>query len=145
MWLQALREHGDVIEADLRHHYPGVDLTDLWRGRLTLRQVRVFVEGLPVDSRTVYALGGMDELTGWRLADLLVGRMVDELAAFRWQWETAHRERGAARRAPGSILPDLGSHRPAVGAARRQETARVVPLVSAHSLGGFVYGTDEEG
>ena len=139
-----LREHGDVIEADLRHHYPGVDLTDLWRGKLTLRQVRVFVEGLPIDSHTVYALAGMEGLTGWRLSDLLVGRMVDELAAFRWQWETAHRERGAARRAPGTVLPDPGPHRPVLGASQGQESARVIPLVSAHRLGGFVYGQDDD-
>jgi hypothetical protein len=44
-----LREHPDALEADLQRFY-GVQLGDLWRGRLSLRRLSVLVQYLPPGS-----------------------------------------------------------------------------------------------
>lgn len=127
-----------------------VDLADLWRGRLSVRKAWVLINGLPPDSATVYALAGLETAAGWRLADLLLGRLVDEVAAHRWQWEGAHRDskKGRGRPAPTSVLPDLPGgpqdDRPARDVPARPGPARVIPLVSPHRLGTFVNNLDEE-
>ncbi|MFD7157962.1 hypothetical protein ACFV9C_25395 [Kribbella sp. NPDC059898] len=127
--LALLREHGDVIEADLQHHY-GVALTGVWTGQLTLRRLRVLLEHLPPDSATAHAVAGTDPgpLRGWTLTDALVGRLLDEMASYRWQWEMAHQSKGNRRRAPESVLPKLST------VAAGTDT----PVVSPHSLGGFI-------
>jgi hypothetical protein len=135
--LGLLREHGDVIEADLQRTY-GVDLVDLWRGTLTLRRVRVLLEGLPPDSSTAYAVAEADNgpLAGWRLTDVLLGRLTDELALYRWQWETAHLDpkKSKPRKQPGSVLPELHPGHP---------DPESIPVVSPHQLGGFVNEQEE--
>lgn len=61
-----LREYGEAIEADLLRHY-GVNLLDLWRGRLTPRRLMVLIKGLPPGSALHRARGGpgfwSDEVT----------------------------------------------------------------------------------
>jgi hypothetical protein len=118
-----------VVEADLQRFY-GVALTDLWTGHLSLRRLRVLLDHLPPDCATAYAITGTDPgpLRGWSLGDALLGRLVDELSAYRWQWETSHQSKGTTRRAPGSVLPRLTGH----------PTDAEVPLVSPHQLGGFI-------
>lgn len=117
-----------MIEADLQRYY-GVALTDLWAGRLSLRRLRVLLEHLPPDSGTAYAITGNDPgpLRGWKLGDALLGRLVDELASYRWQWETAHQDKGARRPPPGSVLPRLPAQPDADA-----------PVMSPHELGGFI-------
>jgi len=140
--LVLLRHHGNVIEADLRHHYPGVRLTDLWRGHLTLRELRVLLEHLPADSLTARAISGTDAgaLAGWTLTDALLGRLLDEVAAHRWQWESVHTKKGRpTRKAPGSVLPEP-EHRDTTPS----QDAQVIPLVSPHRLGEFVNEIGEE-
>jgi hypothetical protein len=44
-----LRAHSDALEADLQRFY-GVDLGDLWRGRLSLRRLSALVRYLPPGS-----------------------------------------------------------------------------------------------
>lgn len=110
----------------------GVDLVDLWRGRLTLRKLRVLVEHLPPDSATSYALAGENgALSGWRLTDVLLGRLADELALYRWQWEAAHidTKKSRHRARPASVLPELDRPRPDPAS---------IPVVSPHRLGSFV-------
>lgn len=116
-----------MIEADLQRFY-GVPLTGVWTGQLTLRRLRVLLEGLPPDSSTAYALAGVEQgpLAGWKLSDALLGRLVDELAAYRWQWETAHQDKRKHREPPRSVLP--------TGTAEQAPA----PLVSPHALGGFI-------
>lgn len=119
----------------MQRHY-GIELGALWRGEMSLRRVRVLIEHLPVDSLTAHALAGVDgPLAQWSLTDLLIGRLSDELAAFRWQWESAHidRKRQRLRAAPESVLPQVETGR----------SADVVPLVSPHTLGGFI--NEQEG
>jgi hypothetical protein len=55
------------VEADLSRYHQ-LDLRDLWRGRLTLRQVFVRVRHLPPDSAVSTATGS----EGWTLTDYLL-------------------------------------------------------------------------
>lgn len=111
----------------------------MWRGKLTLRRLRVLIAGLPTDCRTAYALanGSATEaspLASWRLGDVLLGRLADELALLRWQWECAHLDpkKQRPRPQPPSVLPEWKPQ-----AARKEP-----PLVSPHRLGGFVNDDD---
>lgn len=119
------------------------DLCDVWRGRLTLRKVRVLIDGLPMDSRTASALAGVSgPMAEWSLRDLLLGYMADEMARYRWQWEQAHRDPkavGKQRDVPKSVLPQ-----PEPMKAKASEVAHRddIPIVSPHRLGGFVNGDD---
>ena len=119
----------------MQRHY-GVDLVDLWRGQLSLRKLRVLVEGLPPDSATAYASSGeTGPLAGWALTNVLLGRLADELALYRWQWEAAHIDpkKTRHRKRPDSVLPELRPERP---------SRESIPVVSPHRLGRFV--TEQE-
>lgn len=139
MLLALLQRHGEVLEADLAAHYH-VDLADLWRGQLTLRRLKILIQGLPTDCRTAYALadaeGDPGPLASWRLGDVLLGRLADELALLRWQWECAHidQKKHRPRERPPSVLPEW----------KPQEAQNETPLVSPHRLGGFVNDTDDD-
>lgn len=119
-----------------------VDLCDLWRGALSLRKLRVLIEYLPNDCASARAIARVDgPLAQWSISDALLARAVDELAAFRWQWESAHIDpkRQRQRKAPESVVP-------------REKRARidtsddnVIPLVSPHKLGGFIEHDDLKG
>lgn len=129
--------YGDVLEADLQRYFH-VDICDVWRGTLSLRKVRVLIEALPADSRAARAIAGVEgELVHWSLSDALLGRLADELAALRWQWESAHLPKGQRpRKQPVSVLP---TKRAGALSARPESTdADVIPLVSPHKLGGFI-------
>lgn len=129
-----------MLEADLQREY-GINLCDLWRGHLSLRRLWVLVQGLPPDSRTasVIAAGGEDPgpLSYWRLTDVLLGRLADELALLRWQWEGVHRDpkKGKPRPQPPSVLPEW----------KPQAASKDAPLVSPHELGGFVNNDNDDG
>lgn len=131
-----------MIEADLERYYRR-DLCDLWRGRMTLRKLTVLMNGLPPESATVRALAGVTgPLAGWTLAEVLAGRLVDEVAWLRWEWESAHRDAkaGKHRDQPPSVFPR--AERPGTKAsevAHRDD----IPIVSPHRLGGFVNGGDD--
>ncbi|MFF9088655.1 hypothetical protein ACF1BE_19925 [Streptomyces sp. NPDC014991] len=60
--LDVLGEHPEAVEADLAHHYPGYGpggpLAAYWRGEITLRWLRVMVEGLPPGGALSRAVSG---------------------------------------------------------------------------------------
>ncbi|WP_078854524.1 hypothetical protein [Streptomyces sp. NRRL F-5135] len=60
--LDVLGDHPEAVEADLAHHYhgygPGGPLTAFWQGRISLRWLRVMVEGLPPDGAAARAQAG---------------------------------------------------------------------------------------
>ncbi|MFB6875665.1 hypothetical protein [Streptomyces sp. NPDC056323] len=60
--LDVLGEHPEAVEADLAHHYPeygpGGPVAAFWRGEITLRWLRVMVEGLPPNGATARAVAG---------------------------------------------------------------------------------------
>jgi hypothetical protein len=123
-----LRDHGDVIEADLAQHYPGFDVCDMWRGKVTLRKVGVYIDGLPSHTRTAKALsGGGEHLVGWSLTDILIGRLHDEVAAGRWQYESSFVKEMDLRPQPKPIVPS-GRSEP--------ET----PTISPSQIGQFLNG-----
>lgn len=127
-----------MLEADLQREYH-VDLCDLWRGRLSLRRVRVLIDHLPPDSATAQAVagGGDSPLAGWSLLAALVGRLVDEVSLQRWQWESAHLGKNQRpRKQPPSVLP-----KPPRTPPRPAEDA---PVVSPHRLGGFLHEQEDD-
>lgn len=67
--LDVLGEHPEAVEADLAHHYPeygpGGPLAAFWRGEITLRWLRVMVEGLPPTGALARAAAGH----AWTQAD----------------------------------------------------------------------------
>lgn len=124
-----------MLEADLQREYQA-DLCDVWRGTLSLRKLRVFIEHLPADSASARAIADVTgPLSQWSLTDALLGRLVDELAAYRWQWESAHidTKRTSLRRQPESVMPRVERKQLNSG-----DGADVIPLLSPHKLGGFV-------
>lgn len=117
--------------------YYHLDLTGLWRGELSLRRLRVLLDHLPANCRTAVAIEGLEgnPWAHWSLTDTLLGRLTDELAAYRWQWESSHSKNGRpVRRPPESVLPEV---------PRRARGADVIPLVSPHSLGAFINDEQE--
>jgi hypothetical protein len=50
-------QHGEALDADLQHHYPGRSLADLVAGRMTFRQLHVLVKGLPGDGTAMWRAG----------------------------------------------------------------------------------------
>jgi hypothetical protein len=77
-----LADHGAAVEADLLRYYR-VDLTDLYRGRLSPRRVAVLVAALPADASTVEAVHG--DQARWTLTDHLLASVFDALAVISWQ------------------------------------------------------------
>jgi hypothetical protein len=128
-----------VIEADLEREY-GRDLCDLWRGTMTLRKVGVLIKGLPPGSASMRAIAGVTgPLSTWSLTEALLARLVDETAAYRWQWESAHLEPNTQHRdPPTSVLPREEQATKGSEVAHRDD----IPIVSPHELGGFVYGEE---
>lgn len=65
------------MEADLQRYY-GVDLADLWRGRLSLRKISVLVTHLPPGSAVWATESDLDY--GWTLTDILLSDVFHALA-----------------------------------------------------------------
>ncbi|MHB6907120.1 hypothetical protein [Streptomyces sp. DB-54] len=81
--------HGAALRADLQHHY-GLDLADVWRGRLAPRRVRDLVEHLPSGSALATALGGDPADRGWDLHAHLLAHVVDAAQHTAWTVAQAH-------------------------------------------------------
>lgn len=79
--LDVLGDDPDAVEADLIRYYghaygPGGPLAAYWRGEISLRLLRVMVEGLPPDSATGRAGKGR----GWDHGDYAAADTVDLLS-----------------------------------------------------------------
>jgi hypothetical protein len=72
----------EAIEADICRYYPGRSIAEFWQGRMTLRELRVLVAGLPVDSATARAIRGHH----WQDADYLLADIADTLRFHRAEW-----------------------------------------------------------
>ncbi|MEU2789010.1 hypothetical protein [Streptomyces sp. NPDC007100] len=84
----------------MRQHY-GVRLSDLFRGRLTWRELGVLVRQLPASARTWLALGQEDQL--WGLSEHLQAMAVDELRKANWQRENEGKKRSEQTKHPKPI------------------------------------------
>lgn len=52
--LELIRKHGEALDASLRHEYPGVRLSQVFTGDLTLREMRSLVAHLPHDGHALW-------------------------------------------------------------------------------------------
>lgn len=63
--------------ADLRREY-GIDLLDLWRGRLSFYELCAYLSGLPADCRTMNLIHELpDETIGWGTTQMLLAALLD--------------------------------------------------------------------
>lgn len=76
--IYAIQEHPEELEADLLEFF-GVDLLDLWRGRLSLRRIAVLVRSLARRHGRSSLAGVMDETAEWATSDYLLARISDAL------------------------------------------------------------------
>jgi hypothetical protein len=92
--LDVLGEHPEAVEADLAHHYPeygpGGPLAAYWRGEITLRWLRVMVEGLPPTGATARAYNGH----AWQPLDYAAADSRDLLALLFTAFVNANRKEG---------------------------------------------------
>lgn len=51
-----LTEHGEALEWDIAHYWPGRSILELYRGEMSWRELRVFLRYLPRDSVTARAI-----------------------------------------------------------------------------------------
>ncbi|EFL01584.1 predicted protein [Streptomyces sp. SPB78] len=97
--VDVLGEHPEAVEADLCHHYaPRDPIGEFWRGEITLRQLRVLVEGLPPDGALARAAAGHH----WRQADFHAADQLDALLRLLTDFRNANR----AETAPALPYPD---------------------------------------
>lgn len=102
--LDVLGEYPEAVEADLAHHYPGYGpggpLAAYWRGEITLRWLRVMVEGLPTDGAVARAAAGHH----WTQADYHRADQIDLLARLMVDFQNVNRAEGKpAQPAPASV------------------------------------------
>lgn len=57
----------------------GVDLLDLWRGRLSLRRLGVLIKALMAKPGRSMLLAALDESSAWSITDHLTARVSDAL------------------------------------------------------------------
>ncbi|MGW3232472.1 hypothetical protein [Kitasatospora sp. NPDC001095] len=82
------------MEADLLEFY-GVDLLDLWRGRLSLRRVHVLISSLMHKPGRSVLLAELDETTQWGTAEHLMARVSDALELSNYLFIKANSESSA--------------------------------------------------
>ncbi|GAA3136667.1 hypothetical protein GCM10010466_29350 [Planomonospora alba] len=100
-------EHSPAVEADLARFY-GVDLVDLYRGRISLRKVYSLVSSLPYDSATHKAVLG--EAAAWGSIEHLLAATVDELRVSNWLFQRVNFEQNPPTPAPEPLpRPGLSS------------------------------------
>lgn len=78
--LRFLTEYGEALEWDLPHYWPGRSLLELYDGRMSWRELRIFLKGLPPDSLTARAVrGSTAEEDQWTLDRHLLASAVDAI------------------------------------------------------------------
>ncbi len=75
--------HGAALRSDLQHFY-GLDLADVWRGRLAPRRVLDLVEHIPDDSAIQAELRGGRHHRGWTVGAYLNAAGVDASHDTAW-------------------------------------------------------------
>ncbi|MEV5911061.1 hypothetical protein AB0M00_19435 [Streptomyces chartreusis] len=137
--LDVLGDHPEAVEADLAHHYPeygpGGPLAAYFRGEITLRWLRVMVEGLPPDGATARAQNGH----AWQPIDYSAADSRDLLALLFTAFVNANRDPRASAMPypepgwrPGDPLPEdreaqTEHNRAQARAAYAHITAQVLP------------------
>ncbi|MEV6551747.1 hypothetical protein AB0M57_23955 [Streptomyces sp. NPDC051597] len=73
-----MQEFSDELEADLLEYF-GVDLLDLWRGRLSIRRVGVLIASLCKKPGRSALLAAVNESSAWDTTDHLLARISDAI------------------------------------------------------------------
>lgn len=131
-----IEQHGEAIDADLRHYYPGTTLGDLFTGRLTFRQLAALIRNLPGDGTAVWRSHRRAIKDGaepvkvveppadyWTPDRMLLAGIDDTLRVLAWQ-NTADGRKGRNYPTP---IPRPGVEAPntkKIGRSRRTVTLR---------------------
>lgn len=102
------------------HHYPGRDqIAEFWRGEITLRKLRVMVEGLPADGATARAAAGHH----WRHLEFMLAQLLNETVRMRVDFGNANRaEKAPAQEYPEPVwTPTQPSEKKKAKAARKEK------------------------
>ncbi|MET8702735.1 hypothetical protein ABZW10_28330 [Kitasatospora sp. NPDC004723] len=87
----------------------GVDLLDLWRGRLSIRRVHVLITSLMCKPGRSVLLAAMDETAQWGTAEHLLARVSDALELSNYLFIRANSEESSDLPLPEPIpRPGLG-------------------------------------
>ncbi|MFD8594551.1 hypothetical protein ACFV1L_06080 [Kitasatospora sp. NPDC059646] len=87
-----IRQHPEELEADLMEFF-GLDLLDVWRGRLSLRRIHVCVLSLMAKPGRSTLLAAMDESTRWGSAEYLLARVSDAMELNNYLFLKANSEK----------------------------------------------------
>lgn len=105
-------EYHEELEQDL---LPGIDLLDLWRGRLSFRRVELLIRHLPGDSKTFRAMNpDAAEIATWDIGHYLQAIEIDLIGQAHFQnWEPIERphQRVEKRRRADSLSRALEAQR----------------------------------
>ncbi|MFC4501749.1 MULTISPECIES: hypothetical protein [Streptomyces] len=112
---RVIREFHDELEADLLEFF-GVDLLDVWRGRLSLRRVGVLIDSLMRKNGRSALLMAMDERSSWSDTDYLLARVSDALELSNFLFIRAHADKSDDLEIPIPIArpgePEPEPHQP---------------------------------
>ncbi|MFD8018921.1 hypothetical protein ACFV6G_00590 [Streptomyces lavendulae] len=89
--VRVVQDYQDELEADLLEFF-GVDLLDLWRGRLSLRRIGVLINSLMKKPGRSTLLEALDERTRWGESDYLLARISDALELSNYLYFKANAE-----------------------------------------------------
>lgn len=95
--MRVLEEHTEQIEADFQDI--GIELADLFRGRLTWRRFGVLLRQLPRTSRFARAL---DPAAAWSIGEHLQALTLDALNGANWQRSRSRRKAPEPIKRPGA-------------------------------------------
>jgi hypothetical protein len=99
------------------HHYaPRDPVAEYWRGEITLRKLRVMVEGLPPDGALARRAAGHH----WGHGEFMLARLLDELGRLRTDFVNANR----AEKAPAQPYPEPVWRPEKPGAAKQRRKNR---------------------
>lgn len=73
--MAVLRDHHEAFEFDLLRH--GLDVTDFWSGRMTVRRACVLVEQLLADPQSAVVRSISPADAAWRTSDYLIADLFD--------------------------------------------------------------------
>ncbi|MGW9170156.1 hypothetical protein [Streptomyces decoyicus] len=84
-----MRHYSDELEADLQEFFQ-VDLRDFWRGRLTLRQIGVYIKSLLKKQGRSTLLMALDPSAEWSHEAFLGARISDGIEASNYYFLSAN-------------------------------------------------------
>lgn len=115
-----LGEWPEAVEAALIAEYHRDCIAEYWRGEMSLRQLRVLIQGLPPDSAAHRAAKGHT----WQQVEYLLANLVDVQNATFELLRAANSDENNNTYTPPELLPRPGASTPAELAQQARESAR---------------------